>query len=80
MPKRALDADESRLLAALARRAAPRQIAADDLERLERLVEAGYAAKDPAMKTPTLRLTVRGWAFVRNTLPKPDEQLPEDDD
>jgi hypothetical protein len=57
------NSEDRRMLNALARFGTVHPLAQIDLERLERLVAAGYVAKDP--RNPTYSLTVRGWAFVR---------------
>jgi hypothetical protein len=62
-----LKTDDIRLLTTLATSSAIGQFLPHELKRLDRLVQAGYLVRDPAMTTPRFRLTARGWAFARQS-------------
>jgi len=71
LPKKpTLDPGDERLLIVLAKSTAMRPASPRDLPRLEHLSASGYVVRDPAMKLPTFRLTVRGWDYVRSVCPK----------
>jgi len=61
-----MSAEDELLLTSMARRPSLRPPSPRDADRLARLVAGGYVTKDPAMKAPIFRLTIRGWAFVRD--------------
>jgi hypothetical protein len=62
----ALDKDDARLLATLAKSPAMWPGSAADAARLDLLVKTGYLVRDPNLKAATFRLTIRGWASVRH--------------
>ena len=73
-----LDADDERLLVALAKLPAGLAGSPADTARLNRLVTHGYLVQDPNLKTATFRLTIRGWAVVRKVAPTPAIEEPFD--
>jgi len=62
-----MDADDTRLLANLAKFPAMWPGSPADAARLDRLEKTGYIVRDPKLKVATYRLTVRGWAAVRKS-------------
>src|SRR4051812_15805786 len=66
-----LDADDLRLLATLAKFPAMWPGSPEDAAKLERLAADGYLIQDPKLKVATYRLTISGWAALRDAKPKP---------
>ena len=56
------------MLVAIAKFGPIHPISQADIGRIERLQAAGFVAKDP--NNPEWSLTVRGWAFLRDTAKK----------
>ena len=81
-PKRqpkSLDADDERLLVAIAKSPSVPGSPGDSA-RLDRLATEGYLVQDPNLKTARFRLTISGWAVVRRVAPKPAAESPLDDE
>jgi hypothetical protein len=65
-----LEADDERLLGAVAESPATARESPTDALRLHQLVAAGYLVRDPN-PAALFRLTIRGWEVVRRVAPKP---------